>query len=98
MASVLGRLGALEAVEKAGCRRLNAMQLVSPSGRRFSLEYSAPGAKGGTHVLATTRRVLDATLVDHARRCGAEVIEKAKVEAVIVRGGRVFSTTGTGRC
>ena len=84
--NVLKRIGALEAVEAAGGRRLNAMHLVSPTGRRFSLEYSPPGSQAGPHVLATTRRALDATLVDHARRCGVEVRERVKVEAVTLRG------------
>ncbi|MFL5732481.1 MAG: NAD(P)/FAD-dependent oxidoreductase [Chloroflexia bacterium] len=87
--NVLARLGTLEAVERAGGRKLRAMHLVSPGGRRFALEYSPPGAHDGPHVLATTRRALDAVLVDHARRSGAEVRERVKVEAVTLRGGRV---------
>jgi geranylgeranyl reductase family protein len=86
--TVLDRLGALQAVEAAGGRRLRAMHLVSPTGTRFALEYSAPGVQAGHHVLATTRRVLDATLVDHARQCGAEVREKVKVESVVLHGGK----------
>src|SRR5437762_145049 len=70
---VLARRGALEAVERAGARKLRSMQLISPAGRRFSLDYSLPGADGGPRVLATPRRVLDAILVDYARKCGAEV-------------------------
>src|SRR5207237_7420364 len=85
---VLARLGALEAVERAGARRLSAMHLISPGGRRFSLDYSMPGADAGPHVLATSRRVLDAVLVEHARRCGATVCERVKVEAVTMRGGK----------
>ncbi len=84
----LARLGALEAVERAGARKLRSMQLISPSGRRFSLDYSLPGVEGGPCVLATPRRILDATLVDHARRCGVEVRERVKVEAVTMREGR----------
>src|SRR5438270_8572546 len=85
---VLARLGALEAVERAGARRLSAMRLISPGGRRFSLDYSMPGADAGPHVLATPRRVLDAVLVEHARTCGATVCERVKVEAVTMRGGK----------
>ncbi len=84
----LARLGALEAVERAGARKLRSMQLISPSGRRFSLDYSLPGVEGGPCVLATPRRILDATLVDNARRCGVEVRERVKVEAVTMREGR----------
>ncbi len=85
---VLARMDALEAVERAGARRLRAMHLISPSGRRFALDYSLPGAEPQREVLATPRRVLDAALVDHARSCGAEVRERVKVEAVTLRDGR----------
>lgn len=84
---VLARLGALEAVERAGARRFRSMVLVSPGGRRFSLDYSPPGVEGGPQVLATSREALDAALVDHARRSGVEVRERVKVEAVSLRDG-----------
>jgi menaquinone-9 beta-reductase len=86
---ILARLGALEAIERAGARRLRSMQFVSPSRRRISLDYALPDMADGPRVLATSRRVLDAALVEHARRCGAEVRERVKVEAVIMRDGRV---------
>ena len=41
---VLARIGALEAVERAGARHLRSMQFISPGGRRFSLDYSPPGS------------------------------------------------------
>jgi flavin-dependent dehydrogenase len=52
------------------------------------MDYSAPGDASGPHVLATPRRVLDAALVDYARRCGAEVRERERVEAVVMRDGK----------
>ncbi len=85
---VFERLGALDAVLKAGARRLPSMRVISPAGRTFSMDYSVAGENGGPHVLATPRRVLDATLVDYARACGVEVREKAKVEAVVMRDGK----------
>src|SRR5438045_3772343 len=66
--AVLARLGALEAVERAGARRLRTMLVISPGGRCFSLDYALPGVDGGKHVLATTRYALDAVLVEQARR------------------------------
>src|SRR5207245_7368515 len=75
-AKVLARLGALEAVEGAGGRRLRSMDLVSPSLRRFALEYGPTRAESDLYILATTRRVLDATLVDHARKSGVELRER----------------------
>src|SRR5204863_8927447 len=84
----LARLGALPAVERVGTRRLRSMLLISPGGRRFSLDYSLPGVDSGKQVLATTRYKLDAALVDHARKSGAQVRERVRVEAVTMRGGR----------
>jgi menaquinone-9 beta-reductase len=85
---VLARIGALPAVEQAGARRFRSMHLISPAGRRFSLDYSSPEDIAGRQVLATPRLALDAALVDHARRSGVEVRERAKVEAVTMRDGR----------
>ena len=87
--AVLARIGALEAVERAGARRLASMQVISPGGRAFTMEYSKPGERNGKHVLATTRRELDAALVDFARSRGAEVHERVKVEGVTLQEGRV---------
>lgn len=80
---VLERLGALKAIEEAGAQRLREMRVISPSGHSFTMDYG-----DGPHVIATPRRILDATLVEHARRCGAEVRERAKVEAVTMRDGK----------
>lgn len=84
---VLRRLGALAAIEQVGARRLRSMRVISPGGGSFRMDYSPPG-KSGPAALATPRRNLDAALVDHARKCGAEVREKVKVEAVTLREGR----------
>lgn len=85
---VLARLGALDAVLHAGARRLPSMRVISPSGRSFSMEYSDSCQGDGPHVLATHRRILDATLVEHAQRCGTEVAERAYVEGVVMREGQ----------
>jgi geranylgeranyl reductase family protein len=85
---VLARIGALEAVECAGARRLGSMRVVSPNGRSFTMDYDEMGGASGMEVLATPRRILDATLVDHARKCGAEVRERVKVEGVTMQDRR----------
>lgn len=85
---VLARIGALDAVMAAGARRLPSMRVISPRGHVFAMEYSAPGDEAGPHVLATPRRILDATLVDYARACGAEVWERERVEGVLLRDGK----------
>jgi flavin-dependent dehydrogenase len=85
---VLKRIGVLEPVLKAGARRLPAMKVISPSGRSFTMQYSRHDRDDEAHVLATPRRILDATLVDHARRSGVCVHEREKVEGVLLREGK----------
>jgi flavin-dependent dehydrogenase len=65
------------------------MRVISPGGRAFTMEYSKPGEQNGKHVIATTRRELDAALVEFARSRGAEVRERVKVEGVTLQDGRV---------
>src|SRR5688500_8844961 len=94
---VLRRIGALEAVERAGARRLASMRVTSPSGHAFTMDYGGGAFQSGHAVLATTRRALDATLLDFARGCGVEVRERAKVDAVIMRDGRASGVMLSGR-
>lgn len=88
---ILKRLGALKCVEEAGARRLDSMKVISPSGRTVTMDYGQHRDRTGLQmqVLATRRYVLDAALVDHARRCGAEVRERVKVDRVTLRDGKV---------
>lgn len=86
--SVLRRIGALGMVEQAGARRLRSMRVISPKGHTFAMEYSRPGDEAGAQVFATPRLLLDAALVEFARRCGAQVREREKVEAVSMRRGQ----------
>jgi geranylgeranyl reductase family protein len=85
---VLERLGVLEEVRKAGARRLETMRVISPNGRSVVLDYAGNGEARQMGVLTAPRRVLDALLVEHARRCGAEVRERVKVEGVATREGQ----------
>lgn len=94
---VLKRIGVLEPVLSAGARRLPAMKVISPSGRSFTMQYSREGGAGEAQVLATPRRILDATLVDHARRSGVSIREREKVEGVILRDGKAAGVTLRGR-
>jgi geranylgeranyl reductase family protein len=94
---VLKRLGVLEPVLQAGARRLPAMKVISPSGRAFTMQYSSQGNSDDAHILATPRRVLDAILVDYARRSGACVREREKVEGVVLRDGVAAGVTLRGR-
>jgi flavin-dependent dehydrogenase len=63
------------------------MRVISPAGKSFAMDYTAQDT-GEPMVLATRRRAMDAALVDYARRCGAEVRERVKVEAVTLRDGK----------
>lgn len=90
---VLKRIGVLEPVLRAGARRLPAMKVISPSGRSFTMQYSRECHSDEAHVIATPRRILDATLVDHARRCGVCVHEREKVEGVVLRDGKAAGVT-----
>lgn len=88
--AVLRRIGALDALERAGTRRWNSMRVISPSGHSFKIEYDSSNTNQPTkQVLATRRRVLDATLVDYARACGAIVRERTRVDRVTQSGGVV---------
>jgi geranylgeranyl reductase family protein len=86
---VLERLGALEAVKSAGARRFGSMRVISPGGRVVTMDFSSTGETDHRKVLATPRRILDTALVEYARRCGAEVRERVKVEGVTMRDGQV---------
>jgi len=86
--SALARIGALDMVERAGARRLSSMRVISPGGRTFSMDYGSMREAKGKQVLATPRRALDATLVEYAVKCGAELRQQAKVEGVTLRDGR----------
>ena len=85
---LLGRVGVMSELEQGGTRHLRSMHVISPAGRRFSLDYSQPGEEPGWRVLATPRRVLDAVLLANARACGAIVWERVKVEALTIRDGK----------
>ena len=65
------------------------MRVISPNGHTVTIQYSSPAEQNGKQVLATTRRALDATLLDFARSRGAEVRERVKVEGVLTRDGQV---------
>ena len=90
---VLERLGVMETLAGAGATRMGAIRLSSLRGRQVTAPLpDVPGI--GRHALGISRRVLDAVLLDRARRAGVEVRER--VEAVapvmdgeIVRGLRV---------
>lgn len=71
------------------------VEVVSVSGRRFSLPLGSPS--GGWLAASAARRDLDAALVGLARRRGVAVVEGVGVESVRPRDGGVEVGLGDGR-
>jgi menaquinone-9 beta-reductase len=66
--------------------------LVSPSGRRARLPVPTDGA----HAAVVSRRLLDAALVDHARRRGVDIRERCAIEGLKQDGETVQLTLAGG--
>jgi len=81
---VLSDMGVLAEVESRGPAHLAGMVVRAPSGRQFRGDFAAPHGFRGfrDRGLAIRRRVLDAILLDAARRAGVDVIEQARVTDV----------------
>ena len=98
---LLGRLGVLEQLDRAGGRPLPGLRVVAPFGSELlGLFARARCAPYRSHGLSLSRRVLDAMLVDAARRAGAEVRERATVDELLYDGGAVSGAvvrTASGR-
>lgn len=99
----LAELGVLESIERQGGHRILGTTVDAPKGSRltglFARAGHAPFRETG---LSIPRRILDAALVDGARRAGAVVLERATVQAVLedrgeVRGLVVRDGSGAGR-
>jgi geranylgeranyl reductase family protein len=83
---LLERLGLLEHVREAGAVEFRGMRLVSPSGQRLDLDFTADA---GRHALGVSRWVLDALAVERCRALGVEVLEGSPVRRVLVADGAV---------
>jgi geranylgeranyl reductase family protein len=84
----LGRLGALDAVLAEEHAWLAGMR-VGTGRAGFLLSY--PDGDRDRKALGIRRHVLDRVLLDHARACGVEVRENARVLGATVEDGRVAS-------
>lgn len=84
---LLESIGARGAVERAGAARLDRVRIVA-HGEPVELAFPdlGPAPPWG---YALSRRRLDRILLDAARDAGAEVVEGARVEALLTEGGRV---------
>lgn len=86
--AVLGRLGVLGQILAHGPARMDACMLSDRRGR--SLEAPLPDLPGaGREALGISRAVMDATILEAAARCGAEVRERVEVVAPLLENGRV---------
>ena len=99
---ILNDMGVLEEVESRGPSRLSGMIVRAPSGRQLRGDFAAQHGFRGfrDRGLAIRRRVLDAILLDAARRAGARVMERTRVTDVLrdarrrVRGVVVVHDSG----
>ena len=70
----------------AGAVRVDRQTVVAHDGRSFG---------GSVDALCCPRRITDAVLVDEARRCGVDVIERFRVREIQFDGDRVVGFIGT---
>ncbi|HVH62598.1 MAG TPA: FAD-dependent monooxygenase, partial [Candidatus Dormibacteraeota bacterium] len=80
----LSRLGVLQRIEAAGFRRLYRHRAWVDD-----ICIDVPAGPRGAYSLAPRRKVLDQILIERAVECGAEFIERARVESLIVDSGNV---------
>jgi flavin-dependent dehydrogenase len=96
---VLAAMGVLEALERCDVARLNGMRIRAPDGTDIVGSFVAPHGFRGfrDHGLAVRRTVLDALLLEQARRTGARVLEgtqvldlsrdgRGRVDGIVCRG------------
>ena len=83
-------LGVLPALEGAGGHALTGTAFFAADGAPLVGRFAALGGAAFRPTgLSLSRRVLDATLVAHARAAGAEVLEETRVVALLYDGGAV---------
>ncbi len=80
-----GRLGVLAAIERCAPERPRGMRLIVGGQPGVLLDY--PDGQGTRRALCLERRVLDATLLAHARARGAQVLEGWQVGGVEAAAG-----------
>lgn len=86
----LDQLGVLEAVERKGGRRIRGTSVDAPGGSRLTGLFARAGHTPFRDTgLSIPRRILDAELVEGARRAGARIHEGVTVRSVIEEQGAV---------
>jgi len=86
----LGGLGVLDLLERAGAAPLAGVDVFGPRGARLQGRFAhlSSTAHRGSGI-SVSRRLLDATLVDAARRAGARVVERCRVRHLTYHDGGV---------
>jgi flavin-dependent dehydrogenase len=82
---ILEAMGALPTIEAAGAMHLSGMKVRAPNGREILGHFAAQHGFRGfrDRGLGVRRTVLDATLVDCARRAGVQVLERTHMTDVV---------------
>jgi geranylgeranyl reductase family protein len=86
----LHRLGVVADLEASGARPVHGTTVIGPRGSRLTGRFSLAGVPPFRPTgLSVARRILDAHLVAAARAAGAELLERATVEALLYQSGAV---------
>ena len=80
----LRRLGVLDRILEAGFRPVNRHRAWIDD-----IAIEVPAGPPGTYSIAPKRVVLDHVLIERARECGAEVLERVRADGLIFEGDRV---------
>jgi flavin-dependent dehydrogenase len=99
---ILSNMGALQTIESAGATQLSGMKVRAPNGCEILGHFMAQHGFRGfrDHGLGIRRTILDAALVDCARRAGVHVVEEMQVTDLVrdtqgrVMGVQVRDTPG----
>lgn len=91
-AAVLQRSGALPSVDRLAPCLLRGMELHTPGGLHCFIDHSGGPLCGAR---AIERRLLDATLLEHAQAAGADVRTGFRVEQLLWRHGAVGGVIGS---
>lgn len=89
---LLAEMGVLDVLDHGPSERLTGMRVIAPDGTAFEGHFGdVPGYRAfRDYGLAVRRPILDATLLESARRAGARVLEGADVRDLVRDGaGRV---------
>jgi len=90
---LLGELGVLDDVMRAGADRMETMIVHAPDGGRFPVSFAQ--AEPGRHALGLSRYRLDHILLERAKAAGVTVREHAHVRKVYSNDGRVTGVEAT---